>query len=123
MERCCEGPARREESHDAGGCLRIIRSRLMRSKPRVAALVVLGLSGLALEAVAGETAAKGSGSGQWTPLFNGRDLAGWYTFVGGKKGEDAQNGSRGQTKNNKHPILASHPRRHRADVRVRPRLL
>jgi len=59
-------------------------------KPQVAALVVLGLSGLALEAVAGETAASKSGSGQWTPLFNGRDLAGWYAFVGGKKGEDSQ---------------------------------
>lgn len=62
----------------------------MRSKPQVAALLLLGLSGLALEAGAGETGAEKSGEGQWTPLFNGRDLGGWYTFVGTKKGEDPE---------------------------------
>ena len=62
----------------------------MQSKPQLAALVILGLTGLAHHAGAGETVARKSGDGQWTPLFNGRDLAGWYTFVEGKKGEDPQ---------------------------------
>jgi Domain of Unknown Function (DUF1080) len=63
----------------------------MQSKPQVAALVILGLSGLAHHTGAGETTARKSEDGQWTPIFNGRDLAGWYTFVDGKKkGEDPQ---------------------------------
>jgi hypothetical protein len=37
-----------------------------------------------------ETAARSSEEGPWEPLFNGRDLGGWYVFVGDKKGEDPQ---------------------------------
>ena len=62
----------------------------MRPNRWLAALIILGLCDPAHHAEAGETVATKSGDGSWTPLFNGRDLAGWYTFAGGRKGEDPQ---------------------------------
>ena len=65
-------------------------SGLMRSNRVLVALFVLGLSCLAPHAGAGEHAVGKSGDEPWKPLFNGRDLTGWYTLVGDKKDDDPQ---------------------------------
>ncbi|MFO0888729.1 MAG: DUF1080 domain-containing protein [Isosphaeraceae bacterium] len=54
--------------------------------------VLLCLSGLSVLPAtrAGDppSASRASSDSGWKPLFNGRDLAGWYVFVDGKKNED-----------------------------------
>src|SRR4051794_38323960 len=60
----------------------------MRSEHILAAFLTLGLAGPAEQAKAEDPAASDAGSSDWKPLFNGRDLAGWYTFVNGKKDRD-----------------------------------
>jgi hypothetical protein len=62
----------------------------MRSKRWLVALITLAVSSPVPRAGADDIAAEQSADGSWTPLFNGRDLAGWYTFVGGRKAEDPQ---------------------------------
>lgn len=44
-------------------------------------MTALTLAGQGREAVAGADKGQAKASGGWTPLFNGRDLDGWYTFL------------------------------------------
>ena len=47
----------------------------------------LALAGLGQDAGTGPKSAEAAPAGQWTRLFNGRDLTGWYTFLQ-KHGKD-----------------------------------
>jgi hypothetical protein len=60
----------------------------MRSQGRLVAPLILGAAWLAHPARADEPAARGAAAGEWKPLFNGRDLTGWYIFVNGKRDHD-----------------------------------
>jgi hypothetical protein len=60
----------------------------MRYQQRLVALFILGVACLAHQARADDPALGKAGAAQWKPLFNSRDLTGWYTFLNGKKDQD-----------------------------------